>query len=186
MLTIAVSWTANTTNSTCLYIYSLHDTCNQAQSKLDTCTPCFFFLFSSSWLTHVDGMKDLWCSNTVRLLSLQIWMERSATSIDMNGSVCGALVQFGCYLHRHKWMSLHPIHIRRSLEVTCATHYIHQLYFSEGIFVISTLMFVFLSTNATPIPRSGLIYSLMPQLKTCLVHWLMELCIVFSPSQYRN
>ena len=28
--------------------------------------------FSSSWLTNVDGMKDLWCSSTVRLLSTQI------------------------------------------------------------------------------------------------------------------
>ena len=27
--------------------------------------------FSSSWLTNVDGMKDLWCSSTVRLLSTQ-------------------------------------------------------------------------------------------------------------------
>ena len=33
--------------------------------------------FSSSWLTNVDGMKDLCCSSTVRLLSTQIWMERS-------------------------------------------------------------------------------------------------------------
>ena len=24
------------------------------------------------WLTNVDGMKDLWCSSTVRLLSTQI------------------------------------------------------------------------------------------------------------------
>ena len=28
--------------------------------------------FSSSWLTNVDGMKDLWCSGTARLLSTQI------------------------------------------------------------------------------------------------------------------
>ena len=35
------------------------------------------FFFSSSWLTNVDGMKDLWCSSTVQLLSTQIWMERS-------------------------------------------------------------------------------------------------------------
>ena len=28
--------------------------------------------FSSSWLTNVDGMKDLWYSGTVRLLSTQI------------------------------------------------------------------------------------------------------------------
>ena len=27
--------------------------------------------FSSSWLTNVDGMKDLWCSSTVQLLSTQ-------------------------------------------------------------------------------------------------------------------
>ena len=27
---------------------------------------------SSSWLTNVDEMKDLWCSSTVQLLSTQI------------------------------------------------------------------------------------------------------------------
>ena len=48
---------------------------------------CFLF-FSSSWLTTVDEMKDLWCS--------------SAINTDMNGKVCGALVQFGCYQHRHE------------------------------------------------------------------------------------
>ena len=30
---------------------------------------CPGFFFPSSWLTNVDGMKDLWCSSTVRLLS---------------------------------------------------------------------------------------------------------------------
>ena len=29
----------------------------------------FYFSFTCSWLTNVDGMKDLWCSSTVRLLS---------------------------------------------------------------------------------------------------------------------
>ena len=56
--------------------------------------------FTSSWLTDVDGMKDLWCSSTVWLLSTQIWIERSmvllyssaAISIDMNGRICGVLV----------------------------------------------------------------------------------------------
>ena len=33
---------------------------------------CYLVFFSSSWLTNVDGMKDLWCSGTVRLLSTQI------------------------------------------------------------------------------------------------------------------
>ena len=36
-----------------------------------------WFFFSFSWLPNVDGMKDLWCSSTVRLLSTQIWMEKS-------------------------------------------------------------------------------------------------------------
>ena len=35
---------------------------------------CTLGFFSSSWLTTVDGMKDLWCSSTVRLLSTQIQM----------------------------------------------------------------------------------------------------------------
>ena len=30
---------------------------------------CPGFFFSFSWLTNVDGMKDLWCSSTVWLLS---------------------------------------------------------------------------------------------------------------------
>ena len=29
----------------------------------------------------------------------------------MNGRVCVALVQFGCYQHKHKWMSSSPIYI---------------------------------------------------------------------------
>ena len=33
---------------------------------------CLGIFFSSSWLTNVDGMNDLWCSSTVRLLSTQI------------------------------------------------------------------------------------------------------------------
>ena len=48
--------------------------------------------FSSSWLTTVDGMKDLWCSST----------NSAAINIDMNGRVCDALVQFGCCQHKHK------------------------------------------------------------------------------------
>ena len=28
-----------------------------------------FFFSSSGWLTNVDGMKDLWCSSTIWLLS---------------------------------------------------------------------------------------------------------------------
>ena len=34
--------------------------------------PGFCFFFSSSWLTNVDGMNNLWCSSTVWLLSTQI------------------------------------------------------------------------------------------------------------------
>ena len=51
----------------------------------------FFF---SSWLTNVDGMKDLWCSSTDWLLSTQIRTGRR---------IYGALVQFGCYQHRCEW-----------------------------------------------------------------------------------
>ena len=50
--------------------------------------------------------KDLWCSSTVWLLSAYV---------DMNGRICGALVQFSCYHHKHKWMSSSPIYIRLSL-----------------------------------------------------------------------
>ena len=34
----------------------------------------WIFFFSPSWLTNVDGMKDLWCSSAIRLLSTQIWV----------------------------------------------------------------------------------------------------------------
>ena len=38
----------------------------------------------------------------------------------MNGRVCDALVQLGCYQHKHiKWMNSSPTYIRLSLEVTC-------------------------------------------------------------------
>ena len=54
----------------------------------------------SAGLDQCKLMKDLWCSSTVRLLSTQIYM---------NGRVCGALVQFGCYHHRHERMlKAHP------------------------------------------------------------------------------
>ena len=39
----------------------------------------------------VINWSRTWCSSTV-------W---AAISIDVNGRVCGALVQFGCYQHRH-------------------------------------------------------------------------------------
>ena len=44
---------------------------------------------SSSCLTNVDGMNDLWCSSTVRLLSIQIRR--------MWRRIYGALVGFSCY-----------------------------------------------------------------------------------------
>ena len=47
---------------------------------------CFFF--SSSWLTNVNGMKDLWCSSTVRLLS---------TQIRVNVKILSILVELSCY-----------------------------------------------------------------------------------------
>ena len=51
--------------------------------KLHSYTVCYqivqvpWFFFSSSWLTNVYKIKDLWCSSTVRLLSTQIRMEGS-------------------------------------------------------------------------------------------------------------
>ena len=37
----------------------------------------------------------------------------AAINIDMNGRICGALVQFGCYQHRHdvNVLKLHPYYI---------------------------------------------------------------------------
>ena len=71
------------------------------------------FFFTSSWLTNVDGMKDLWCSSSYSSAAINTDMNRvkdlwcSSTvrllsTIDTNGRVCGALVQFGCYQHRHE------------------------------------------------------------------------------------
>ena len=54
------------------------------------------------WLTNVDGMKDMWCSSTARLLSTY--------NVDVNGRVCGALVQLGCYQHRYEWKGLWLAH----------------------------------------------------------------------------
>ena len=31
-----------------------------------------FLPLPAAWLTNVDGMKDLWCSSTIQLLSTQI------------------------------------------------------------------------------------------------------------------
>ena len=56
-----------------------------------------WIFLSSSWLTNVDGMKDLWCSSAVRLLS---------TQIAMNERIYGALIPFGCYQHRYEWKGL--------------------------------------------------------------------------------
>ena len=49
-----------------------------------------FFLFQLAYiiLNRYEG-KDLWCSSTAQLLSAYV--------VDMNGRVCGALVQLGCY-----------------------------------------------------------------------------------------
>ena len=52
--------------------------------------PAFFS--SSSWLTDVDGMNDLWCSSIVL----------AAINTNVNGRVCGALVYFGCHQHGRK------------------------------------------------------------------------------------
>ena len=54
------------------------------------------FFFSSSWLTNVDGMKDLWFSSC----------SSAAINTDMNEKIYGALVQFGCYQHRYEWKGL--------------------------------------------------------------------------------
>ena len=43
----------------------------QLKQKALGSIPCCCF-FSSSWLTNVDEMKDLWYSSTVQLLSTQI------------------------------------------------------------------------------------------------------------------
>ena len=55
--------------------------------------------FTSNWLTNVDGMRDLWCSSTVRLLSTQI-------RVWMGWRIYGALVQFSGYQHGYKWKGL--------------------------------------------------------------------------------
>ena len=42
------------------------------QEALDSIPGGYPGFFSSSWLTIVDEMKDLWCSSPVRLLSTQV------------------------------------------------------------------------------------------------------------------
>ena len=58
----------------------------------------------------------------------------------MNGRVCGALVQFGCYQHKHKWMSLSPIYIKLSLEVTCISSLVAGGYPSIWFHIILELI----------------------------------------------
>ena len=53
-----------------------------------------------------EKVLDLHCSSS------------AAINIDMNGRICGALVQFGCYHHRHNQDNCVPIHIRLSLELS--------------------------------------------------------------------
>ena len=72
--------------------------------------PWVYYFFSSSWLTNVDRMKDLWCSSTAWLLSAQIWMVRR---------ICSVLVQFGWYQRRHKLYCVKaPSIFRQSLELS--------------------------------------------------------------------
>ena len=40
--------------------------------------------FSFSWLTNVDGMKDLWCSSTVQLVYISIDMNGSSSTVAIN------------------------------------------------------------------------------------------------------
>ena len=55
---------------------------------------------SSSWLTNVDGMKDLTSYSTARLYAI---------NTEMNGKIYGTLVQFGCYQHRCEWKGLYVL-----------------------------------------------------------------------------
>ena len=74
-----------------------------------------FRFFSSIWLSNVYGMKTLWCSSTVRLLSTLIWVGEHVWVDEGSG---GASVQFGCYQHKYEWM-FRPHFIRLSLESSC-------------------------------------------------------------------
>ena len=84
------------------------------------------FFFSSSWLTNIDGMKDLWCSSAIRLLSTQIRMEGSVmlqyslaainVHVDRNGRVLWCSSTARLLSTQAEWM-LKPL--RLSLEPTC-------------------------------------------------------------------
>ena len=56
-----------------------------------------------------EKVLDLHCSGIA---------SSAAINIDMNGRICGALVLFGCYQHRHNQDNCVPIHIRLSLELS--------------------------------------------------------------------
>ena len=77
----------------------------------------FCFFFTSNWLTNVDGVKDLWCSK----------YSLAAIYTDMNGRVCGTLVQFGYYQHRHEW----TIHIQLSLEIISFSEIFISVYWAS-------------------------------------------------------
>ena len=59
----------------CLLTFNMEIYAKECSPEILGCDPIFFHccvytwvIISSSWLTNVDGMKDLWCSSTVRLL----------------------------------------------------------------------------------------------------------------------
>ena len=51
-------------------------------------------------------MNIFTCICKYRQLFVCMQYSLAAVSTDMNGGVCGALVQFGCYQHRYEWRDL--------------------------------------------------------------------------------
>ena len=55
----------------------------------------------------LSPLPEWWCGENTESIIVILCSSQynlAATSTDMNGSVCSALVQFGCYQHRHEWI----------------------------------------------------------------------------------
>ena len=84
-----------------LYMYCVlrHSLCLSSAARW---VPCV--CFCSSWPTIVDRIKDLWCSSTDRLLSIQVY------NYEWEGLWCSSNSSAACYQHRQEWI-LWPLSI---------------------------------------------------------------------------
>ena len=73
---------------------------------------CFFFLLLLYAISQVERfvppMSKLHVHVHVHACGMAAYIVYVHVHVDMNGRICGALLQFGCYQHRHKQMCKAP------------------------------------------------------------------------------